>query len=194
MTYQRCIKIQVPDHKDFNGILLVGEAPGAYEETQGKPFVGPAGKLLDNLLSEAGIDRARCAVTNVFHARPEGNQIQKFFTIEQEDAAFLKYPLGYAYVRKMYAPEIKRLSGEIDALAHHLVVIVALGNIALWALTGKMGITKYRGLLSAFTYGKDACLLVPTFHPSYLLHKNSIAETQVVIGDLKLARSVVEKK
>jgi uracil-DNA glycosylase len=193
MTYQRCIKIQMPDLNDFNGILLVGEAPGAEEQKAGKPFVGPAGKLLDSLLLSAGIKRAQCAVTNVFHCRPEGNKIAQFFTADKDAAGFLEYPNGYAYLRKELAPEIKRLAQEIEFLGHHLKVIVALGGVALWALTGKTGISKHLGIISNFTFGgKHSCLLIPTFHPSYLLHKNNPMEEQTVVKNLTLVHEAIE--
>jgi DNA polymerase len=55
-------------------VMLVGEAPGASEDKQGRPFVGRAGKLLDELLAEAGIDREAAYITNVVKARPPGNR------------------------------------------------------------------------------------------------------------------------
>ncbi len=55
-------------------ILLVGEAPGKNEDLQGEPFVGAAGKLLDRLLSEIGIDRADVYIANVLKCRPPGNR------------------------------------------------------------------------------------------------------------------------
>src|SRR5215210_8072840 len=58
-------------------IMLVGEAPGASEDRQGRPFVGRAGKLLDELLAEAGLARADVFITNVVKARPPGNRDPK---------------------------------------------------------------------------------------------------------------------
>src|ERR671918_2596817 len=54
--------------------MLVGEAPGASEDKQGRPFVGRAGRLLDELLSEAGLERSDVYITNVVKARPPGNR------------------------------------------------------------------------------------------------------------------------
>ena len=54
--------------------MLVGEAPGASEDKQGRPFVGRAGRLLDELLAEAGLERADIFITNVVKARPPGNR------------------------------------------------------------------------------------------------------------------------
>ena len=55
-------------------VVLVGEAPGAAEDRQGRPFVGSAGKLLDGLLAEAGLAREEVFITNVVKARPPGNR------------------------------------------------------------------------------------------------------------------------
>lgn len=55
-------------------LALVGEAPGAEEDRSGRPFVGRAGRLLDELLAEAGLDRAAVTVTNVLQCRPPGNR------------------------------------------------------------------------------------------------------------------------
>jgi DNA polymerase len=55
-------------------IMIVGEAPGKNEDEQGRPFVGRAGKLLDELLAEAGLEREQVYITNVVKARPPGNR------------------------------------------------------------------------------------------------------------------------
>jgi uracil-DNA glycosylase family 4 len=55
-------------------VMVVGEAPGRHEDEQGRPFVGRAGKLLDELLGEAGLAREEVFITNVFKARPPGNR------------------------------------------------------------------------------------------------------------------------
>ena len=55
-------------------VLLVGEAPGASEDEQGRPFVGRSGKLLDELLAAAGLERGDVFITNVVKARPPGNR------------------------------------------------------------------------------------------------------------------------
>ena len=55
-------------------VMIVGEAPGAREDEQGRPFVGRAGKLLDELLGEAGLEREQVYITNVVKARPPGNR------------------------------------------------------------------------------------------------------------------------
>jgi uracil-DNA glycosylase family 4 len=58
-------------------VVVVGEAPGASEDRTGRPFVGNAGRLLDRLLEEAGLDRDAVFITNVVKARPPGNRDPK---------------------------------------------------------------------------------------------------------------------
>jgi uracil-DNA glycosylase len=67
----------IPGHGDPNAtIAIVGEAPGAQEEQQGIPFVGPAGALLDRCLGQVGLDRQRIWITNAVHCRPPRNDIK----------------------------------------------------------------------------------------------------------------------
>ena len=63
-------------------VMIVGEAPGASEDAQGRPFVGRAGKLLDQLLAEAGMERGDVFITNVVKARPPGNRDPKRAEVE----------------------------------------------------------------------------------------------------------------
>jgi DNA polymerase len=63
-------------------VMLVGEAPGASEDEQGRPFVGRAGRLLDEVLAEAGLERERVYITNVVKARPPGNRDPKAPEVE----------------------------------------------------------------------------------------------------------------
>jgi uracil-DNA glycosylase len=73
----------VPGEGDHSpDVLLVGEAPGASEDKQGRPFVGRAGKLLDELLAEAGLQREDVFITNVLKARPPNNRDPKAGEVE----------------------------------------------------------------------------------------------------------------
>jgi DNA polymerase len=132
-------------------VVLVGEQPGDQEDTAGKPFVGPAGRLLDECLQEAGIDRSLCYVTNAV----------KHFKFEQRGKRRLH--------AKPNAGEIQRcawwLGGELELLRPNL--IVALGATALYALMGRsVGLTKERGHVLPAASGTP---ILVTIHPSYLL-------------------------
>ena len=149
-------------------IALVGEAPGAQEEIQGRPFVGASGHFLDNMLIHAGILRAECYVTNVSKVRPPGNNFAR------------KY-----YVRGSPTPELllAHKSLEEELLRVNPNVVIALGKEALFALTGKSSIEAWRGSILKGTSGLK---VVPTYHPAYVLRAYNARA--VVDFDLKRAR------
>jgi uracil-DNA glycosylase family 4 len=139
-------------------IMVVGEAPGAEEERVGQPFVGMSGSELTRMLHDAGIPRTSVFLTNIARVRPPGNDISKFFLDKK-----LTKP----------GPEITEglheLFKEISTV--NPSVIVALGNIPLWALTGHRGITSWRGsiLKSSPDFGPRKVL--PTYHPAAILRQ-----------------------
>jgi len=136
-------------------IFIIGEAPGAEEERQLKPFCGPSGDLLNNMLREVGINRHLCRVGNVCKERPPGNDIRYFF----EDRRLLQ-------PKKILADWITDLKREIRELQPNM--IIALGDTALWALTGERGITAARGYLTQSTLVPGIKVL-PTYHPAAVL-------------------------
>jgi uracil-DNA glycosylase len=131
-------------------LMLIGEAPGAEEDRQGKPFVGPSGQLLDRMLAEIGIDRTRAWITNVIYWRPPGNRPPT----TGEIAVCLPF-----------------LERQIELLDP--AVILFVGGIAAKALLERNeGVTKLRG--RPFTYGTAGGRQIPclvTFHPAYLLRQ-----------------------
>ena len=153
-------------------LMLVGEQPGDSEDLAGRPFVGPAGKLLDSALEEAGIDRENAYVTNVV----------KHFKWE---------PRGKRRIHsKPNAAEITAcrpwLDLEIELVAPR--AIVCLGATAAQALLGRdFRVTVSRG---RFVESKLAPLVLATIHPSALLRmpdeEMRRAETQHFIEDLTL--------
>jgi uracil-DNA glycosylase family protein len=158
-------------------ILFVGEQPGNQEDLEGKPFVGPAGKLLDTALEEAGIDRSKTYVTNAV----------KHFKWE---------PRGKRRIhKKPNAAEIAAcrpwLDGEIAALRPE--IIVCLGATAAQALLGRaFRVTQQRGELMK---SELAPFVMATVHPSSILRapdeETRHAEMKRFVQDLKqLARFV----
>lgn len=149
-------------------IVVVGEAPGKYEDEQQRPFVGPAGNLLDEILSSSGMDRNECYLTNVVKYRPPDNDLKRLHEIGRTVEEGL--------------PE---LWNEIEQINPN--VIFGLGNTALWALTGNKGIEKWRGsiLRAQRTGHKTICSL----HPAMLLHevggKTSWKELAIMKMDAK---------
>ncbi|MBP1884381.1 DNA polymerase [Ensifer mexicanus] len=132
-------------------IVLVGEQPGDREDLAGHPFVGPAGRILDECLHEAGVDRSSCYLTNAV----------KHFKFEQRGKRRLH--------SRPNAGEIQRcswwLGAELEQLRPDLVV--ALGATALVTLLGRsVGVTRNRGELIDAPAGYPVLV---TIHPSYLL-------------------------
>ena len=147
-------------HADW---LVIGEAPGAEEDRQGKPFVGAAGKLLDAMLQAIGLSREdNVFVANMLKCRPPGNRDPK----PEEVAACLPY-----------------LMRQIAAIKPKL--ILAVGRIAaqnLLATDAPLG--RLRGRVHRF--GPLSTALIVTYHPAYLLR--SPAEKRKAWEDLKFAR------
>jgi len=144
-----------PDGSPSARMWFFGEAPGASEERIGKVFVGPAGRHLDMGFRDAGILRSEVFIWNIFQKRPPKNNIGYYFQDKQNRVPTFEGDQMIASIRLMIA-EYKPF------------VIVALGAIPLYILTGETGITKWRGSLL------DCVLcpgvkVYPTFHPSYVM-------------------------
>jgi uracil-DNA glycosylase len=159
-------------------LMLVGEQPGDQEDLAGKPFVGPAGKLLDNALVEAGIDRKKVYVTNAV----------KHFKWE---------PRGKRRIhKKPNAAEIAACHPWLDAeiAAIRPKVIVCLGTTAAQALLGKdFRVTQHRG---EFVESTLVPYLAATVHPSSILRapdENARREEMArFIADLKKIARVLQ--
>jgi DNA polymerase len=158
-------------------VLFIGEQPGNEEDLTGKPFVGPAGKLFDNALAEAGIDRGQIYVTNVvkhFKWEPRGKR-----RIHKKPNA-----VEIAACRPWLEAEIAVVKPE---------VIVALGATAAQALLGpKFRVTKQRG---QFIESTLAPYVMATVHPSSILRapddETRRLEYRRFVDDLKkLARII----
>lgn len=161
------------DPPDAGRIVIVGEAPGAEEARLGRPFVGRSGKLLDETLAAAGIDRSRCLVANVFRLQPPGNKVGHFFAskarAKREGLALDERWGAFGTSDRLLAA----YSGELAALAEGLArfapaAIIALGRTPTWALTGENRITEARGQRFPCRLGGTAPV-IPTYHPSFIL-------------------------
>lgn len=158
-------------------MMLVGEQPGDQEDLQGKPFVGPAGKLLDQALTQAGIDREKTYVTNAV----------KHFKWE---------PRGKRRIhKKPNAVEIAACRPWLDAeiAAVRPKVIVCLGATAAQSLLGRdFRVTQHRGELLPSTLAPS---LMATVHPSSILRapdeETRHAEMKKFIADLKKAAKLL---
>jgi DNA polymerase len=163
-------------------IAIIGEAWGEQEERVRKPFVGPAGWLLDKMLQEARIRRNECYLTNVFNLRPRPtNDISNLCGPEQTGGFPRLCPAGY--LKPEYHSEVARLLQELRDLKPNLAVL--LGGTATWALLGHHRITSVRGAvcLSPIIHNLK-CL--PAYHPAAILRNYSLRPVTVL--DLKKAR------
>ena len=148
--------------------LIIGEAPGAEEDRQGEPFVGPAGKLLTEMLFAAGFKRADVYIANILKCRPPGNR-----NPEPEEVACC-----HAYLQQQIALMQPQL-------------ILAVGGVAahnLLQTDEKVG--QMRGKLHH--YGDANIPLIVTYHPAYLLR--SPLEKRKVWSDLQFAQAVYKQQ
>jgi DNA polymerase len=129
-------------------LMFVGEAPGFHEDKQGVPFVGAAGKLLDQLLAGIGLTRADVYVANVLKCRPPGNRDPLPEEIEACEA---------------------HLWRQIELIEPR--VVATLGNFATKLLSGRpTGITRVHGQEQETTLGGRRELLYPLYHPAAALY------------------------
>lgn len=136
-------------------LMFVGEAPGASEDKAGLPFVGQAGKLLDKLLDEIGLQRDQVFITNVLKSRPPSNRDPAPVEIENCQDYLLR---------------------QIELIQPN--VICTLGNFATKLLRGdSTGITRVHGREEIHVIGVRAVRLYPIFHPAAALYTSSMLDT-----------------
>lgn len=159
-------------------LMLVGEAPGDMEDRQGRPFVGPAGKLLRDALRQAGIDPALAYITNA---------VKHFKYIERGKTRIHATPKRIEIVA--CTPWLK---AEIATLQPALVV--ALGATAAQALLGStFRVTQSRGMLTHSEYAEN---VIATIHPSAILRADpSVRDEQhrAFVTDLGVVRETFER-
>lgn len=147
-------------------ICIIGEAPGKEEEVRGIPFVGASGRLLDEMLMRNGINRASVRLMNLMPVRPPSNNFGFFFLDKKR---LSPKPVLIASIKKL-KEELKRIKPN---------VILALGNEPLRALTGRVGITNWRGSILEW----EGMKVIGTFHPAGILRKYSnraVAELDIL--------------
>lgn len=131
----------IPNHK----LMLIGEAPGFFEDQQGEPFVGKAGQLLDKIFESVGLSRQKDVyICNTIKCRPPDNRDP----LPQEKEACREY-----------------LDAQLEILRPRIILLC--GKVALKSfIDTDLGITKVRG---QWFDGPNGAKMMPIFHPSYLL-------------------------
>ena len=151
-------------------VMLIGEAPGREEDRQGKPFVGPAGRLLDRMLAAIGLDRETVYITNTIYWRPPGNR-----TPTPDEVA-------------LCMPFVER---QVELIAPAALVYTG-GTAAKAMLERTEGITRLRGRwFSLERPGRRTIPAIAMFHPAYLLRQP--ARKRESWRDLRAIRAKLEE-
>lgn len=146
-------------------IMFIGEAPGRSEDEKGEPFVGAAGRILDNLLKKAGIERSQVFITNIVKCRPPNNRVPE----EDELIACRPY-----------------LDRQIALIKPKVICI--LGRTAYSSILGGSSITASRGKIIERSGQK----YFSTFHPAAVIYNKSLRST--LEADLKRLAAEINKK
>ena len=146
-------------------IMFIGEAPGRSEDEKGKPFVGAAGRILDDLLKKAGIERSQVFITNIVKCRPPNNRVPE----EDELIACRPY-----------------LDRQIALIKPKVICI--LGRTAYSSILGASSITASRGKIIERSGQK----YFSTFHPAAIIYNKSLRST--LEADLKRLAAEINKK
>jgi DNA polymerase len=142
----------IPNRK----LMLIGEAPGFWEDKKGLPFVGKAGQLLDKILASVGLSRNKdIYICNTIKCRPPENRNP----LPEEKLACKEY-----------------LDAQLQII--HPQILLLCGGVAVQSILGNVGgITKVRGKwFEGEQYGLGQTKIMPIFHPSYLLRNESHAK------------------
>jgi len=179
--YKRATQTVLGEGAKKASLMLIGEQPGDKEDIAGRPFVGPAGRLLDEALQEAGIDRSDVYVTNAV----------KHFSWEQDARGKRRI-----HKKPRYA-EIQAcrpwLEAELRAVRPQ--VAICMGATAAQALLGKtFSVTRQRG---TFVSSEDALLVMATVHPSSILRapdeRARREQKRAFVRDLKAAAEKIHQ-
>ena len=149
-------------------VMAVGEAPGADEDRQGKPFVGRSGQLFDRMLAAIGLDRSHVYIANVVPWRPPGNRTPT--------------PQEVAICMPFIARQI--------ALADPDFLVCLGGSAAQGLLGSKGGILRMRGRWHDFETGRRVIKAMPMLHPAYLLRQP--AHKKLAWADLRALRKALD--
>lgn len=156
-------------------IVFVGEAPGKHEDIQGKPFVGAAGKFLDQMLAGIGLDRADIYITNIVKYRPPNNRDP----LPEEKRAFLPY-----------------LQAQLEVIEPK--VVVTLGRHSTNCFLPDLQISQIHGqpkrIRIRFSQGLNeelALVILPLFHPAAALYNGGLRQT--LIDDFAVLPDVVAR-
>lgn len=149
-------------------IVFIGEAPGKNEDEQGLPFVGAAGKFLNEMLGEAGMQRSDVYITNIVKYRPPNNRDP----LPEEKKAFWPYLLKQLQIIQ---PK----------------VVITLGRHSMeYFLPGKQ-ISQIHGQPKRIQFGDEKLVIIPLFHPAAALYNSNLRQT--LIDDFLMVPKIIAK-
>ncbi len=151
------------DGNPDSDLMFIGEAPGFHEDRQGKPFVGAAGKLLDEMLAEIGLDRTKCTICNVLKCRPPNNRDPLPDEIEA--------------CRKWLDRQIELIDPP---------VIVTLGRHSMGKFIPGASISRIHGDPRVI----DGRVIVPMFHPAAALHQERYRS--LIVADFEKLTAILD--
>lgn len=149
-------------------IVFIGEAPGKNEDEQGLPFVGAAGKFLNEMLAAANMTRSDVYITNIVKYRPPNNRDP----LPEEKAEFWPYLLKQLQIIQ---PK----------------VVITLGRHSMEYFLPGMKISQIHGEPKRIKFGDDYLVIIPLFHPAAALYNGSLRQT--LIDDFLMVPKIIEK-
>lgn len=149
-------------------IVFIGEAPGKNEDEQGLPFVGAAGKFLNEMLAAAGMQRSDVYITNIVKYRPPNNRDPE----PDEKKAFWPYLLKQLQIIQ---PK----------------VVITLGRHSMEYFLPGMKIGAIHGQPKRLQFGDEKLVIIPLFHPAAALYNGSLRQT--LIDDFLLVPEIIKK-
>lgn len=148
-------------------IVFIGEAPGKNEDEQGLPFVGAAGKFLNEMLAQAGLERSDVYITNIVKYRPPNNRDP----LPEEKKAFWPYLLKQLQIIQ---PK----------------VVITLGRHSMEYFIPDGRISAIHGQAKRIQFGEDKLVVVPLYHPAAALYNGSLRQT--LIDDFMNVPKIIE--
>ena len=149
-------------------IIAIGQTPGQDELRSGRPFSGSSGWEWDKMLREAGLSRSNIFCFNVTDTLPPAGKVENFFSKKREaDKNGLPFIMGRRPNDDCIVEGIENAHKVIDSIQPN--VIIALGDLAMWALTGESGIMKWRGsIMESNEINGKVYKVIPTYNPAFV--------------------------
>jgi len=168
-------------------VLLLGEFPSEQDVRTEACFTGEAGIELNRLLHEAGLLRSECYTTLVVKTRPQGGTIDALFAPSLKEVTPQHIKTLGRYVTPVVIKSLEELQAELALVQPN--IIIAFGNIAMWALTGEWNVIKWRGSMMTSLGGIK---VIPTHHPSALFKQWELRG--LIVNDLRRAKNNLATK